>query len=163
MIDTLKCLPIPAVLIAVAELIAPTIVLTLCQTLLFVGLAVFMRFPPALVATALAVAVPFNLFLFLVENLIFLMFPARLTNLGPGDFQSVGRQVVVLFVKVILLLIGAGIALGIGAVAYGLSNHSMIAFALVSAAVLIAETSALLPTLVYAFRKFDPSADTPPA
>jgi hypothetical protein len=162
LIDTLKALPVGAPAIAAAQHVAPTIVLTVWQARLIVGHAVHTRQPPEIVIAAIAMALPFNLFLFAIENLIFLLFPARLTGLGPGDFQSVGRQVVVLFVKVILLLIGGGFAIGLGMLGSVATHGSKLIFALTSATILLIETAALLPLLVSAFRRFDPSTDVPP-
>lgn len=162
-IDVLKALPVSPVAVAVAQLIAPTIALAVCQLLLLGGVVIFLRLSPAILLAGIVVAIPFNLLLFAIENIIFLIFPARLTGVGPGDFQSVGRQVIVLFVKIILMLLGGGIAIAAGAIAHALSGESFPVAALVVAAVLLGEVAGLLPALVYAYNRFDPSTDTPPA
>lgn len=162
-IDTLKALPISPLAIAAAQLIAPTVALAACQALLLVGLGAFLRLPVWVLPVALAVAIPFNLLLFAIENIIFLTFPARLTGLGPGDFQSVGRQIVVLFVKLIFLIVGGAVAVGVGAILYAVLDGSKVAFALGGAAVFLIEVMALLPVLVHVYKRFDPSSDTPPA
>ena len=51
-----------------------------------------------------------NLFVFAFENLVFLWFPCRLANLGAGDFQAFGRQMLVMFLKFITVMVGGSLA-----------------------------------------------------
>ncbi len=104
---------------------------------------------------------PFNCLLFAAENLVFLVFPMRPAAVGPGDFQVLGRQIVTHALRAIIVAIGAGVAVGIGAVAYRAAHKSLPALAMVSAALLLLEAAALLPPMALAFARFDPSRHTP--
>ncbi len=66
-----------------------------------------------------------NLLLVEVENLYFLWFPARWVPGGTGDFQAMGRQLLLMMAKVVFLLgLVAGVAAGLGAAAYFSAGES---------------------------------------
>jgi hypothetical protein len=97
-----------------------------------------------------------------LENLVFLLCPHRIlagSNMGP---LALGRHMLLMFLKVMLLLIVAAMAAGVGGVAYRLCDSSRIAFWIGTwlAAVLLA--IGLVPAVSWAYRRYDPSTDTPP-
>jgi hypothetical protein len=109
-----------------------------------------------------AFLLPFNFLLFALENLLFLLFPTRMTPATPGDLQAMGRTMFSVFVKFLCLGLVAGvIALGATLVYFLLGERLVPALAF-AWLVLIGADAALLPALVLAFRKFDVSVDTPP-
>ena len=65
-----------------------------------------------------AVVVPINFVLFALENVLFLLFPARQMAATPGDFHALGRQFLTLFARTLVLaptIAVVGVA-GMGAV-----------------------------------------------
>ena len=69
---------------------------------------------------AVAFAVPVNFVFIAMENLLFLMFPSR-TAVGVNvDLQSMGRQLLHWFLKMIVLMIIGGVV----ALADGVFTHS---------------------------------------
>jgi hypothetical protein len=160
--DVLKSLPVSPAAIVTAELIAPTLVLTLCQAvLLVVGEAVLHLRAPVVIA-AIVLVIPFNALVIAIENLLFLLFPVRIVAVSPGDLQGVGRQMTIFLAKMVILVVGCAIAAGVGALAWLGTNHSMPEFVSFTSADLSLEDIALVPVMVTAFRKFDPASDTPP-
>src|SRR5439155_27372350 len=99
--DVLKTLPLSAGALAVGQLIAPTVVLSTVQWL---GVAALALTGPRAEVVSLAVAVlvvPVNFLLFGLENLLFLLFPTRLVNVTPGDFQALGRRLLLVMLKLV--------------------------------------------------------------
>jgi hypothetical protein len=74
--------------------------------------------------------------------------------------QGFGRQMVVFLMKLIALMLGAGIALG-GAAAVYWSCDSWPAAVASAVVVMWVEVVALVPLVTVAYLKYDVSADTP--
>ena len=66
-----------------------------------------------------AFALPLNFLLFSLDNLLFLWFPSRIWATNPGDFQALGRNVLIILTKAI---VGGAAAAG----AFGLSHYSAV-------------------------------------
>ncbi len=158
-IDVLKSLPVSPAAIVTAQLVSPALVMTLLQLTLLVGLAPVMKMPVGDVVIAMLLAVPFNLLLFGTENIFFVLFPARYAA-APGDLQGFGRQIVVFMLKLATLAMLAGVAGVGGSVVYAMTASQSAAFA-VGGALLWIEVIGLIPALVAAYLRFDPSTDTP--
>jgi hypothetical protein len=160
-LDVLKSLPLRPAAIVVAQLVAPTLVLTICQIPLFAGLGFFFPVDAHFVLGAALTAIPLNALVFAIDNVLFLQFPARNWGVSPGDLHGVGRRMTISFAKTMILLAACGVAVNAGkraSVAVGTSSTVFIA---TTAFVLALETLALLPLMVRAFRRFDPSSETP--
>ena len=99
--------------------------------------------------------------MFSVENLTFLLFPSRMATASPGDLQNFGRQAVLFFLKIAILLIAAGIAALCAGGLWILIGFKLAPLAIVAWIVLMAEVAALIPCMALAFNRYDPSADTP--
>lgn len=158
-IDMLKSLPVAPASVAVAQLFAPALVMTALQLVLMSGLFLLFRLDPRHLLVALMLVIPFNVILFEVENIIFLLFPVRYAA-GPGDLQGFGRQMVVFVLKMLALTLLAGIAAGAGGIVYAITQTTPAGIA-VAWVILWSETLALVPALVGAYLRFDPSTDTP--
>jgi hypothetical protein len=160
-IDTLKALPVRRAAIAVAELVAPIAVLVVCQAVLLTSIGVMLHKDAQMLAVVMLFALPMDAMLIAVENLIFLIFPVRYYTVSPGDLQGIGRQMLVFLLKGLFLLAGAALAGAIGAGAWFASGKSNSTFMVTTLIMLIVEFLALIPLLVLAFARFDPSVDTP--
>ena len=158
-IDVLKALPVSPSAVVVAQLVAPVAVMTALQLVLFAGALVMFKLPAPYMLAGIMFVLPLNALMFAVENLIFLLFPGRYAA-GPGDLQGFGRQMVVFLMKLIALMLGAGIALGAAAGAYWTSDSWPAAVAS-AVAVLWAEVIAVVPLVRAAYLKYDVSVDTP--
>jgi len=160
--DWLKSLPLRSAAIAAGQIAVPTLAMTLFHWLILGGAAVFLAGPRSVLAVAAFYAIPFNFLVFALENLVFLLFPARMTPATPGDLQHMGRAMVEMMVKMLVLVLCCGLAAGLGAIAYLVFGGSWIATVAVSWSVLALQCAILVPCVAAAYRKFDVSVDTPP-
>jgi hypothetical protein len=105
---------------------------------------------------------PFNLLLFALENLLFLWFPTRLMPWTPGDFQMIGRHMLLFFGRILCLGLALGSAAVVGVVVYLIAGRSWPPALIAAWFVLAAYAVGMIPLVALAFRKFDVSRDTPP-
>lgn len=159
--DWLKSLPLKSTAIAAGQLITPTLLMTAIHLLVLGVMAPFLDAPPAVLLLVAAFTLPFNFLLFGLENLFFLLFPARIVPATPGDLQHIGRTMVELFVKILALAACCGAAAAWGGLGYFLSGGSQVVFLAMAWLGLAAVASTTVPGLAWAFRKFDVSVDTP--
>lgn len=159
--DVLKSLPVPAAGLVVGQLLTPVV---LASALLVAALAIlghWLPIPLQWLGITAAFALPANFLLFAVENLLFLLFPARFVPGNPADFQILGRRILVFWAK--FLILGAAIGLAVLPALLTLllwSGHWPAALA-TAWLVLAAEGVGFVPLLVLAFRRFDVARDTP--
>jgi hypothetical protein len=160
--DVLKTLPIRPAALAVGQLIAPTVLVSALQWLMIAVLILVAPDGTAVYVGVALLAVPFNFFLFGLENLLFLLFPTRLVPTAPGDFQAVGRQLLLFLLKFVGFGIAAVTMLAAAIPTYILTGQNMLA-ALAAAGVALAGLAAgLVPLVALAFRQYDVTRDTPP-
>lgn len=159
--DVLKALPIAPWRLVVGQLAAPVLLLSLIQVLALAGIqATFGGIAP-LPLVALVLSGPVNFVSLGIDNLLFLWFPSRQAVAMPGDFQVMGRQMLLLLTKGLAL----GTALVGAAVAYFLVwflAHSLPGALAAAFVVLAGCAAALVPLLALAFARFDVARDTPP-
>ncbi len=169
-IGLLKTLPVAPWRLVVGQLLTPVLLLSLVQ---WISVAVLWTMVPrqAMLAATCAVLVPvFNFLLIGLDNLLFLLFPVRIMAATPGDFQTLGRNVLLSFGKLIGLtavgtlaalpgLVFAGLAIELQ---LGLSERTLWVIGLaVGWVVLLVVGVALVPVIALAFRCFDVGRDTP--
>lgn len=158
--EELKVLPLAPAALAAGQIVVPTLILSVAHVLLLGSIAAIVpQGRDALAATAV-LSLPFNALLMAAENFIFLLFPSRPAAVSPGDFQVLGRQAAQLVMKALTVVTGCVIALVVAAPFWMLSG-STIVLTLIAGAVLSAEAVALVPAIAWAYRRFDPSVDTP--
>jgi hypothetical protein len=169
-IPLLKTLPIPPWRMALGQVLAPVLIVTVLQwfvlTLLyFSGLVNDERvhgswlWQPGLILLACGLfALPVNGLLFALENLLFLLFPTRLTANNPADFQALGRNVLFMLAKLTVLgvvfVIASMVGIDVGAF-FPILGLVMVWLTL---AYFVAP---LIPLIGWAFTVFDVSRDTP--
>src|SRR5262249_55034540 len=83
-----KTLAAPGWALALGQVLAPTVILTVLQWLLLLPLLPLAPGQRGWVAVAAAYAPAFNFVLLGLENLLFLLFPTRVMAATPGDFQA---------------------------------------------------------------------------
>jgi hypothetical protein len=163
----LKSLPIPTWALVIGQLLTPTVVTTLFHWLVLLGLSImaWSQGMPLPLGPVLAMAVlfpTFNFLMFGVENLLFLIFPTRLTQNTPGDFQSVGRSVLLTLSKLTIVFVVVGLAAGAAVWVYYTLGQNMYLSLGVAWLVLTVAGLSLVPPMMVAFHHFDVGRDTPP-
>jgi hypothetical protein len=160
-IENLKLLPIAPTRIAIGQMIAPALVLSI---LAYAIIAALIASAPqrALVpgAIALAFVPPLTILLIGIENAAFLMFPTAQTMTTPGDMTMIGRSMVVFFVKGMSMALTLGVIGGLAALAFVLTYSWFITLP-VAWALLTAAAAGIVPVVARLFAKFDPSMDRP--
>ena len=158
-LETLKAMPMHPYGISAGQILVPTLVLTVVQTLALAPPLV-MQERVAFLPVAALFALPVNGLLYTIENIAFLLYPVRFQGQTTTDISFLGRQVLVFLVKMLILAACIGVATAVGGVLYILSG--MAAAGLAAAwCVLVAQLAALLPYLSWAFQRFDPSQGLP--
>jgi hypothetical protein len=157
---TLKTLPIPPWRLAVGQLLTPTLVLALMQWALVLACAVLApeQWP---ILVGIAVYIPVYCFLLVaLENLLFLLFPVRIMAATPGDFQAMGRNVLLVVGKIAGLTVCLTAAAVVGGVVTYFTDN--IAFGVAASwPVVVLFGAALVPLVSLAFQWFDVGRDTP--
>jgi hypothetical protein len=171
---TLKTLPIPAWRLAVGQLLTPSLLLSCLQWLVLafvLGVVLvdgwagndevnrlwMFRF----VLACFLFVFPFNFLLFGLENLLFLLFPARMLASTPGDFQAVGRNVLFMMGKMLGVALVCAVA-GVGGVVVAVVSNNPVLGVAAAWVVLTCGAAALVPAVAVAFTQFDVGRDTPP-
>jgi hypothetical protein len=162
----LKSLPVASWRIAVGQLLTPVLIYSLLQWTALAAYQLAVRHVEEWLLVGAALVVPFNCVLFGVENLVFLLFPARLLVTTPGDFQAMGRNFLLQVVKFVAIAVAALVAAVAGGIAYGVSTYfgrgenlwAVAAAAWLAAAI---PAAALIPFNGWAFARLDVSRDPP--
>jgi hypothetical protein len=155
--ERLKTLPLRPWAVAFGEVLAPTMFVTLVQVLFALAAgSLSMQWAPA-ISVALAMA-PVNLFVFSLENVFFLLFPAQ-SFVTPGDVQAFGLQVLLILLKAILVVLTVGSAAAVGVALHYLGLHWMLG-AGASWVMMMGIALAASYVVAWAFDQFDPSMDT---
>ncbi|MFO0881500.1 MAG: putative ABC exporter domain-containing protein [Gemmataceae bacterium] len=159
-IGVLKTLPIVPWRIALGQLLTPTLILMLVQLVILGGILVA---APDHMWTVLAIALyvpPFCFFLVAIDNLFFLLFPVRLMAATPGDFQAMGRNVLLAVGKMVSLAVVGTLAFLAGMVAWLITQRIEVGVAAAWPIVFLAG-ALLIPLNALAFTWFDVGRDTP--
>ena len=129
--DSLKALPVAPLALAAGELAGGVLVLAAIQ---FVVLAALLAAngEPAVVITAAAFLIPFDVLMLGVSNMLFLIYPVRLVQSNAPDFQLMGRMMLLMLLQFLILIPGLGIPAAFGGLAFWLSGFWWPAFAVTS-------------------------------
>jgi len=171
-LETLKTLPLPRWRIALGQILPPVLILSAFQILLLTALAVFeiIHSPPSramraeillLLLGCCLFAPPFNFLLLGLENVLFLLFPSRQMASSPGDFQAIGRAVLMVFAKILALSVVFGGMMIVGMVVYFLTGHNQLAACAATWPVLVVCAATMVPVAALAFGWVDLSRDKP--
>ena len=152
----LKSLPIRSVSIVLGELLGFVILLSVIQSLFIVTLTVFFRKQAFWLFCGASMTLPLNFLLFAVDKLIFYIYPTRLAKGAPGDFQNAGKQTIFMMLKM-LMLGGAILIVALAALPPALILQSPLVGVVIAGIVLLIECAVVVPLLVTAFNRFDPS------
>jgi hypothetical protein len=165
-IGILKTLPIASWKLVIGQLLTPILLLSMIH---YLALAAALYLAPAHQGTILVMAafvLPFNFVLVALDNLLFLLFPVRLAAATPGDFQAIGRNVLLSLGKVFGLIIMGGLAATVGGIAFLISSlvwrmeKEWVGLAAAWPALALCG-ACLVPLVALAFQHFDVGRDTP--
>jgi hypothetical protein len=158
----LKALPVPVVAVAAGQLVAATLFTTLLQVVGFAMVAVATDAFSPRVLLALALPLPaLSWAAVAIDNAIFLLWPYRSVPEDPGDMGFMGRNMVIMAVKIGLLsLLVVAVAFAAGLVARHAGGGALVA-GVVAAALLCAACAPLTKLVAWAFERFDVSRHVP--
>jgi len=158
--ELLKSLPINSLAISVGQLILPILASSIAHLSMLTG-ALFCV-PPSyrwVLFTIALFVVPINLLLCGLDNLAFLLFPARLLPVGRVDFEFFGRLLMETTAKTIVLLFTLIGAFGIAAMSYAAHDRSVVLFIFVSLSITTLAAMLIVPCISWAYQRFDVSRD----
>jgi hypothetical protein len=156
----LKSLPLRPLSVAAGEMATPVLLLCAAHLVIFGAAAVALPPMRGTLLVAAVLAPPLDLLLVGVENLLFLLFPSRGAAIS-GELGAMGRQVVLIVTKLLVVVFACGVATGLAVAAMALSHSALLAIGVAFAALAVQGIS-LVPLVALAYRRFDPSTDTPP-
>ena len=159
--DWAKSLPLRPAAIVLGQLATPVLLMTGIHVVFFSAIAFAAQGLRVMSLAGVLYAPLFNFVLFGVDNLLFLLFPFRSVATTPGDFQHVGRTMVEVFAKMILLALVCGAAAALGATGYWATGGSWAVTLALSWLALLSCACLLVPCIAWAFRRYDVAADTP--
>jgi hypothetical protein len=157
--DTLKALPVRASRVVLGQLATPVLLASLLQSVAFVLIGVAVPDAGPVPFIAIAFTVPVNLVSIGLDNVLFLIYPTRLVAAGPADVRTGIRQALIMFAKLLILMVTAGVACGAAALAYYLLGQSWTAALAAAWLVLAIACLPIVPLCSTAFKKFDVSRD----
>ena len=158
--DCLKSLPVSPLSVAIGELTGGV---TLLSAIQFVPLVAVLLAggSPAVLVSAIAFVIPFNLLILAMCNTVFLIYPIRFPQGNSADFQMVGRMMLMMFLQILLLIPALGVPAAVGGLAYVLSGFYIPVFVVVAWVALVAELPLWLFLLASMFDRFDPGTEMP--
>lgn len=152
----LKGLPLAAWKICIGQLAAPVLLTIAIELVLLISAMTCLDGPSRFFLMAvIPFLLPFNVLLYGVENLFFLLFPAPLVPVGRADYDFIGRTIVGSAVTVGVLTAGCLLAAGTGYLASTLIGMTWPVFVTAACLFLFLLASMALPLLSRAFSRFD--------
>jgi hypothetical protein len=158
-IATLKALPIVPWRLALGQVLTPAILMTLVHWSILLGLSFVVTEKRSWLALAAVFAPAFNFYTIAVDNLLFLFFPVRIQASTPGDFQAVGRNVLLSMGKLLGLMVPA-VSVGLGVLLATVTGHEWLAVAVAIPPTLVM-AGALILVSGQAFEWFDVGRNSP--
>lgn len=157
--DILKSLPVNPSALAAGQIAVPVLCATFLHFCIF-SVAALIQWKALYFIIGVTFAAPLNFLLLGIENILFLLFPTRLVRATPGDMQFVGRQMVMMFVKALIIGFVLAIASSFGGLLY-LARESISSGITGAWLIVSAFAMATIPLAGWAFKQFDPSIHTP--
>jgi len=153
----LKVLPLHPAAIVVGQLIGPIVIASLLQWMILAACAAIQPEWWWGLCVAAAFSLPVNYLVFSVENLAFLLYPYRLPRSGIADFHAFSRHMLLTCVKMLVLLLCAGICGAVGGFVLWLDNTTYTPMLVCMWCACAALTSAMLPVVCSAYARYDAS------
>jgi len=157
--DWLKSLPISPAATVGGEISGVVLLLSLLQGLTLIAAWGLYGGAHEVFSAGLVFLVPMNLLVFGIENLIFLIFPMRMSPTTAGDFQFLGKYLLLTMLKMGTVCVCLAIVAA-SAILYVLTPNLPIVLSF-SMLLLVTIDTAILYLATLAFQRFDVSRDTP--
>jgi hypothetical protein len=161
-IPFLRSLPVTPFAIAAGQ-VGPSALLLALMQWVTIGVVVVLTdlLPLVAVPAILPALLPLAWAVLAIDNALFLLFPHRIDPDDAGNVGFVGRLMLVMFLKFVVLGALAVAAGGLGALAGFLLGKSLVVGVLVAMAVIVAADVVLTWLVARAYAAFDPGRDTP--
>jgi hypothetical protein len=154
-IEFYKALPTSAWRICAGQVVVAVLVSSAIELVLLAGAWLFVDDSAAsMVAIAALFLVPFNLVLYALENLVFLLLPTRPVPVGRVDFEFIGRTVTEYFAKSTIIIAALALSGAIALKVLAATSHNWLSSLLASWLTLGSIGLALLVLCGLAFRRF---------
>ncbi|MGR9088843.1 MAG: hypothetical protein ACU841_17505 [Gammaproteobacteria bacterium] len=155
-IESLKSLPVAPWKIGIGQLATPVVLSSLIELVLMVSTAMLLDSRPRTMLIGMSpFLLPFNLLLYGLENLFFLLFPAPLVPVGRADFDFLGRTLAGFVVTSTVLIGSCFLAAAAGQAAVVASGWTWPGFVAAAWLTLALIALMMLPLLSWAFNRFD--------
>ncbi len=155
--DLLKSLPIRPMAMACGQTLVVAMIVTVLEWLVFAATAGVVPAAGVELLIAGLFALPFNWILFGAENFLFLLYPSPLFAAGSEGFLRMGRVMLLMLAKCLVLGVCGAVAAIPAAVVY-LATGSTLAACIVAWSALLFPASGILLLVAWAFQRFDVSA-----
>jgi hypothetical protein len=158
-LDWLKSLPLRSAAVVCGQITGAALLLSALQAMILLGAWLLVGRGHEVFFAGLVLLLPLNWLLFGIENLVFLVFPYRQTPTTAGDFQFLGKFLLLSLLKMALACLGLAVAAA-GAILY-LIVPSLWLPLTGSLLLLLAIDTAILYLATLAYDRFDVSLHTP--
>ncbi|MBN1422322.1 MAG: hypothetical protein JXP34_26340 [Planctomycetes bacterium] len=157
--EMIKTLPVPGFVMALGQVLIPSLVVTVVLVAGCGCAAAFGTGPARAIALAgIAFAPVVALFLLSFDNGLFLLYPSG-TRMAPGDVVAFARQMIAALLKLLGLGATGGLAFGAALLARALAGGSLLAGAAAAWLVCAAAAAGGLAVCAWAFRRYDISRE----
>jgi hypothetical protein len=157
-IQNFKALPLSAWKISIGQLVSPVLLTSLIELVMLGSAAIFLDSQSRFFLIGISpFLVPYNMLLYEVENLFFLLFPAPLVPIGRMDFDFIGRTLVGCAITTTILIAGCILSAGAGYLAVNAMGLPWYAFMVMAWLSLTLIALMTLPLLGWAYNRFDVS------
>jgi len=158
----LKSYPISGFALCLGQIVPTALLITFWE---LIGVVVFTLWTGQVgtlwMSAIVLVAVPLNLVLIALDNLLFLKLPYRVVARDPGRVPFMPRLMLVMFLKMLLMLLLIGLTAVPVVVSVYLTEGNILVAAAVGALFLASLTVPMIHAVAWAFRSFDVSRDIP--
>lgn len=156
--ENFKALPLSSWKISIGQLASPVLLTSLIELVLLGSTAILIDSQSRVFLIGISpFLMPFNMLLYGLENLFFLLFPAPLVPVGRADFDFIGRTMVGFAVTASILIGSCFLAAGAGQAAVNAKGLPWSAFVVVAWFSLTLIALMTLPLLSWTFNRFDVS------
>jgi hypothetical protein len=157
----LKTFPISGFALAFGQVLPTALLVTVWELVALIFIAImYGQIGPMLAVGIVIVLLPLNLVLIALDNVIFLKLPYRIVAKDPGRVPFMPRLMLVMFLKMLVLFVLAGLTAIPGVIAWALTQNALVA-AFSMALFLLGCSALAIMGVAVAFKSFDVSRDIP--
>jgi hypothetical protein len=159
--DWFKSFPLQPIVVVLGQIITPVLMMSIVHFIVFAVAEIILQRQFYWLVVGMCFSPLFNLIMFSLDNFLFLLFPVRIGAGTPGDLQHIGRMMVELTAKVLLLGACCGFSAAVGAFGHWITGGYWTVTLIFAWLALLSCVFVVLPSTAWAFSRFDVSIDTP--